>query len=34
MAEYVNRHGDENEFRISVNLLGLGQVGTSARPGF
>ena len=34
MAEYVNRHGDENEFRISINLLGLGQVGTSARSGF
>jgi LPS-assembly protein len=34
MAEYVNRRGDENEFRISVNLLGLGQVGTSARSGF
>jgi len=34
MAEYVNRQGDENEFRISVNLLGLGQVGTSARSGF
>jgi LPS-assembly protein len=34
MAEYVNRHGDETEFRISVNLLGLGQLGTSARPGF
>jgi hypothetical protein len=34
IAEYVNRHGDENEFRISVNLLGLGQLGTSARPGF
>ena len=34
MAEYVNRHGDENEFRISINLLGLGQVGTSARRGF
>ena len=34
MAEYVNRHGDENEFRISINLLGIGQVGTSARPGF
>jgi hypothetical protein len=33
-AEYVNRHGDENEFRISVNLLGLGQAGTSARAGF
>jgi LPS-assembly protein len=34
IAEYVNRRGDENEFRISINLLGLGQVGTSARPGF
>lgn len=34
MAEYVNRRGDENEFRISVNLLGLGQLGTSARSGF
>jgi LPS-assembly protein len=33
-AEYVNRRGDENEFRISVNLLGLGQTGTSARAGF
>ena len=34
MAEYVNRHSDESEFRVSVNLLGLGQLGTSARPGF
>jgi LPS-assembly protein len=34
MAEYVNRHGDESEFRVSINLLGLGQLGTSARPGF
>jgi hypothetical protein len=34
IAEYVNRHGDENEFRISINLLGIGQVGTSARSGF
>ena len=33
-AEYVNRRGDENEFRISVNLLGIGQTGTSARAGF
>jgi hypothetical protein len=32
MAEYVNRHTDGNEFRISINLLGLGQVGT--RSGF
>ena len=33
-AEYVNRHRDENEFRITVNLLGLRQAGTSARTGF
>ncbi len=33
-AEYVSRPGDENEFKISVNLLGLGQTGTSARAGF
>jgi len=26
--------GDENEFRISINLLGIGQTGTSARAGF
>lgn len=32
LAEYVNRHGDENEFRVSINLLGIGQLGTSARP--
>ena len=31
IAEYVNRKGDENEFRVSINLLGLGQLGTSAR---
>jgi LPS-assembly protein len=31
IAEYVNRSGDENEFRIAINLLGLGQLGTSAR---
>ena len=33
-AEYVNRHNDENEFRFMVNLLGVGQTGTSARAGF
>jgi hypothetical protein len=32
-AEYVNRHSDESEFRVMVNLLGVGQVGTSARAG-
>lgn len=34
IAEYVNRNGDENEFRIAINLLGLGQTGTKARMGF
>lgn len=34
LAEYVNRNGGESEFRASINLLGLGQLGTSARPGF
>jgi LPS transport system D len=28
MVEYVNRHHNENEFRFSVNLLGIGQTGT------
>ena len=32
MAEYVNRHVDGHEFRISINLLGVGQLGT--RSGF
>jgi hypothetical protein len=32
-ATYVNRHSGGSEFRFSVNLLGLGQVGTSAKPG-
>jgi LPS-assembly protein len=27
-AEYVNRHRDENEFRFSISLLGIGQAGT------
>jgi hypothetical protein len=30
----VNRRGSGNEVRLSINLLGLGQVGTSARAGF
>ena len=34
MAEYVNRHNNESEFRVMVNLLGVGQVGSSARAGF
>jgi LPS-assembly protein len=33
MVTYINRHHSDNEFRFSVNLLGLGQVGTSARAG-
>jgi hypothetical protein len=33
MATYIKRHQGDNEFRFSVNLLGIGQVGTSARPG-
>jgi LPS-assembly protein len=32
-AVYVNRHHSDSEFRFSVNLLGVGQVGSSARPG-
>ncbi len=32
-AVYVNRHHNDSEFRFSVNLLGVGQVGSSARPG-
>jgi LPS transport system D len=27
-AEYVNRHKNENEFRFSINLLGVGPIGT------
>jgi LPS-assembly protein len=34
IAEYVNRRGSGNEVRLSINLLGLGQIGTSARAGF
>lgn len=30
-TEYVHRSGQDSEFRFSVNLLGLGQTGTSAR---
>jgi LPS-assembly protein len=31
--EYVDRHKDEDEFRFSVNLLGLGQTGTRVGAG-
>lgn len=34
MATYIKRHQGDNEFRFSVNLLGVGQAGTSARGGF
>ncbi|MBF8288416.1 MAG: hypothetical protein HW381_1524, partial [Candidatus Rokubacteria bacterium] len=27
-VEYVNRHKNENEFHLSINLLGVGQTGT------
>jgi LPS-assembly protein len=30
-TEYVYRYGQDSEFRFSVNLLGVGQAGTSAR---
>ncbi len=28
MAEYVNRDGKEDEVRVSIGLLGIGQTGT------
>ncbi len=31
--EYVDRHKDEDEFRFSVNLLGLGQIGSRLGTG-
>ena len=33
VLEYVNREKNEDEFRFSVNLLGLGQVGSRAAVG-
>jgi len=33
MIEYVDRHRNEDEVRFSVNLLGLGQVGTRTGTG-
>ncbi len=30
-VEYINRHQGGNEYRISVNLLGLGETGTSVK---
>ena len=31
LSEYIYRHGQDNEFRFSVNLLGVGQAATAAR---
>ena len=31
LSEYIYRFGQDNEFRISVNLLGVGQVSTTSR---
>ena len=28
LLEYVDRHKNEDEFRVSINLLGIGQTGT------
>jgi hypothetical protein len=33
MIEYVDRHNSEDEVRLSINLLGLGQVGTRTGAG-
>lgn len=33
MIEYVDRHRNEDEVRLSINLLGLGQVGSRAGTG-
>jgi len=32
-AEYVYRYNSENEFKFSVNLLGVGQTGTRVGAG-
>jgi len=31
LSEYIYRYGQDNEFRLSVNLLGVGQAATAAR---
>ena len=33
LLEYVDRHHNEDEFRFSVNLLGLGQTGSRVGTG-
>jgi hypothetical protein len=30
-AEYIYRYGQDNEYRLSVNLLGVGQTSTGAK---
>ena len=31
LSEYIYRYGQDNEFRISINLLGVGQAATAAK---
>jgi len=31
--EYIDRHKNEDEFRFSINLLGVGQTGTKFGTG-
>ena len=31
LGEYIYRYGQDNEFRLSINLLGVGQAATAAR---
>ncbi len=31
LGEYIYRYGQDNEFRVSINLLGVGQAATAAR---
>lgn len=31
LSEYIYRYGQDNEFRLSINLLGVGQAATAAR---
>jgi LPS-assembly protein len=33
MAEYVNRHEDEDEFKFAISLLGVGSIGSSVGAG-
>jgi hypothetical protein len=31
LSEYIYRSGQDNEFRLSIHLLGVGQAATAAR---